>query len=153
MTDGKNPKLPDVRVACFCDQVIQGADNAMSIVRIVDRINADLLEPLPPPTGPDDRIPYQVTLFVVLDGVRAWSGSAVEVWTRSPRKPFEKKADIQLGAEGRASDTANIVLPTAIDLRHPGVFEVEFRLKGRRLARRRIELVVTLPSDRGAPAE
>ena len=144
-------KLPEVRMACFCDQVIQGADNAISIIRIIDRVTVEVARPPTPADTTNESIPYPVTLFAMLDGVRPWGGNSVEFWARSPRGSFEQKAEIQLGSDDRASDTANFILPTAIDLRRPGRIEVELRLAGKRLARRQLELVVTVP-DGSVPA-
>ena len=61
-------KLPEVRMACFCDQVIQGADNAISIIRIIDRVTVEVARPPTPADTTNESIPYPVTLFAMLDG-------------------------------------------------------------------------------------
>lgn len=147
---GKRPSLPEVRVACFCDQVIQGADDTMSVIRIIDRVTVDLSAPLPIADRSAEPIRHDVTFFAMIDGVRPWSGQAIEIWAKPPGKAFERRTIVPLGSEAETADTVNLILATGVDLRRPGRFVLEVRLAGRRLARRQLELAVMVAN---APAQ
>ena len=55
---------PFIKVACFCDNVIEGKDNVFSLIRIVDVINlhiqgADVPDEMPP-------IPYKLKMVIMI---------------------------------------------------------------------------------------
>ncbi len=55
---------PFIKVACFCDNVIEGKDNVFSLIRIVDVINlhaqgADVPDEMPP-------LPYRLKIVIIM---------------------------------------------------------------------------------------
>lgn len=53
---------PHVNVAVFCDSAVIGADNALSLIRIIDTVTATTTGPEPP----DEMPPFMVTTKLVV---------------------------------------------------------------------------------------
>lgn len=138
-------KLPIARVACFCDQVIQGNDRAISLIRIVDRVEIELREPIPESLEPDAGLPYPLTFFAMLDGMPPWIHHSVEMWIRVPKRRFEKFAEIPFEPEEEIPDTANLIFQLNLNLYRPGTYDVELRIQKRRIVTRQLMLKVTAP--------
>ena len=142
MAESRKRKLPTVRLACFCDQVIQGNDSVLTIVRIIDRVVIEFLIPEEVDVPKDLRIPYRVDMAIMLDEVTPWKGESVELWARRPGGRFERFAELPLAPrdDGSFGDSANLILKADLNARYAGLWEFELRLENRRVLKRALTL-------------
>lgn len=117
---------PFVTVACFCDQVIEGKDGVLSLIRVIDRLDTTAQGPAElSPEMP----PYPWKGFVVLSiksGIVSGRHTIKVVPVdpgRAPGNPIMLDAQLEGGNKG-----FNIILQTAYTFTKEGVywFEVYF---------------------------
>ncbi len=141
--------LPKTRVACFCDQVIQGSDGVMTIVRIIDRVELNLTQPLPPETANNSTsLSHSVTFFTLLDEVQDWFGHSFELWGRAPSAGFEKQGELLFSEAKFPMGSLSLTFRAELNLYYPGNYEFEVRVQNRSIVTRSLQLIV-LPPDIG----
>lgn len=149
----KKRTRPSVRLACFCENVLEEQDRVQSLIRIYDRTSVQFVQPIPTDLPDNADAPHRVIFFAILDGVTDWAGERVDFLIQ---KPFEKKASKQ-GEIVLDSDpmpqTANVKIPAIINALVPGVYIFELRLKGKRLVQRELTVMHGQEVEQPEPVE
>lgn len=73
---------PYVQVAAFCDQVIEGKDGVLSLIRLVDTLTHAEVGPQPPLEMPP--VPYKLKLVLTLKSGRARGRYEIRIVPRLP---------------------------------------------------------------------
>jgi hypothetical protein len=131
---------PWVTYAAFCERVLQEADGAVTLVRVVNRIVR--VEPLTPPEQPVVALPTVLALAISLKAGSALGTCRVTLQTVSPsgiRAP-EQAFDVLFESEDRG---VNLILwPILINTEPAGLTWVDLRADGELLSRVPLRVVV-----------
>ncbi len=113
-TDG-----PFVQAACFCDQVIEGKDGTLSLIRIIDTLWHNEAGPNPPTEMPT--FPFQVKLVLMLKSGKAEGRHEVKLVPELPTGETETAGVYPAHFEG-AEKGQNIIVQFAYAFKYEGLY-------------------------------
>jgi hypothetical protein len=114
-------------MATFCEKTMQEADNVLSILRVVDRLNVNAAGPDPPKDMPP--VPMGLTGVVILRRGDARGRYVVKVRAEDPSGLQRESVDVSVQLGGDPESGANIVIDFsqfALDLEGLWWFDVLF---------------------------
>ncbi len=113
-TDG-----PYVQAACFCEQVIEGKDGTLSLIRIVDILWHNEVGPNPPAQMPN--FPFQLKLVLMFKSGRAEGRSEVKIVPSLPNGETETAVVQTVHFEGDEKGQ-NLIVQFAYVFRYEGLY-------------------------------
>jgi hypothetical protein len=136
---------PYVNVATFCDTVLEGKDDVLSIIRIVDRLGVEATGP----EAPDELPPgiLQTNLVVGLKAGQARGRQTIQIVIEEPdgtRKPSPERA---INFSGGDNSGVNMIIPVAIPVTKAGLYWFDVEVNERLVTR--VPLLVDYTFTRG----
>lgn len=133
-------ELPIVRLACFCENVIQSTDGVLSLIRIYDRFLIDEADIASVSReDPDILGPLPVHFVIMLDRAKGWVGHEIIVWGGEEGGEPAELSRIPI-VQGTDNPGVNIIFQFGINARRVGRHRFELTLDGRTLLTRFLEL-------------
>ena len=123
---------PYLKTAVFCDQVIEGKDGVLSLVRAIDRLTITAGGPGAPEAMPEVRRPLKLVLMLVSG--RARGGQNLEVKIETPDGTIGPWWSSRILFEGEDRG-ANVVLEVEQEFRFEGLYWFHLLLEGNQLTR------------------
>lgn len=123
---------PFVTAATLCDQVIEGKDGVLSLIRLVDRWTITASGPEPPEEMPSQQL--NLTLVVSLKAGAARGSHTVKI---QPEAPSGLRQDaLELPVLFEAEDRGqNLIVNLDFTVKEPGLYWFDVLLGDRRLTR------------------
>ncbi len=140
------PSGPYVQTAAFCDQVIEGKDGVLSLIRVVDRLFSD------PGAGVGEGSPPPVHLLTAVVMLKSGSARGGHMLRIRPEAPSGLKLpEIQLSVLFEGEDRGvNVMVPLALPTGDAGLYWFDI-LVGDQLLTRMPLRVVHQAQARGMP--
>ena len=123
---------PYVKAAAFCESVIEGKDGVLSLIRIIDRLNATASGP----DTPDDMPPisHKLTAAIMLVSGRATGREDVTIEVEEPSGSRRELWSGSVHMEGNDRGQ-NLILSFDMKFRMEGLYWFDVRLGGQLLTR------------------
>jgi len=124
---------PFVSLATFCDSVIEGKDNVLSIIRVIDRIGVDAAGP----EAPDDLPPgiVRTTLVIGLKAGSARGRHTIQIVMEHPDGSQNPSPETAINFTGGASAGVNMILPVAFQATGAGLYWADIKVNKRLVTR------------------
>ena len=139
---------PFLAAAVFCDNILQGADGALSAIRIVDKVSV-AVPPNAPANTPSESTKLQVAISTLL---MFKSGSAkgeheVHLAIHSPSGKRASALKHKLVFGDRPNGGANLKIQLSLAIAEGGLYMVDVLLDGKRVTRMPLDISVTREED------
>lgn len=111
---------PFIKVACFCDNVIEGKDNVFSLIRIVDIINhhaqgADVPDEMPP-------FPYKLKMVIMIAPGMARGRHNLKIVPENPMGLRDSENAHKLTVHLEEGRAMNLIADYAFVFDHEGAY-------------------------------
>ena len=141
---------PFLAAAVFCDNILQGADGALSAIRIVDQVNAAISSNAPPDIPSESRkLPVAIWTLLMFKSGSAKGEHEIRLTVHSPsgkRTPgLKQKVVFSDGPSGGA----NLKLHLGLAIAECGQYIVDVLLDGKRITR--MPLVISVTREGSSP--
>ena len=123
---------PYLKAAVFCDEVIEGKDGVLSLIRVVDRLIITAAGHDAPPSMPPTR--HRLKLVLMLVSGRARGTQSIQVSVEAPSGKVSPLWETTALLEGEDRG-ANIVAVLDYEFAHEGVYWFYVKLEGEQLTR------------------
>lgn len=124
---------PYVAVAAFCDQVIQGNDGVLSLIRLIDTVQVQGQGPDAPTVLPGGVV--RTNLVIILRAGEARGAQTVRIALEYPdgssKSPHEMSVNFAPGPHGGV----NIVSPLAFEVASAGLYWADVSINDRLVTR------------------
>lgn len=142
---------PYVKAALLCEQVIEGKDNVLSLIRVVDRVIHTAVGPEAPPDMPTFQ--HRLKLVIMLVAGDALGRGEVRVDMRQPSGLLQRGSSLTIQMEG-SNKGNNIVLDSTFQFSQEGPhwFEVYFDDQTEPLTKTPLEVIYQRMQPPAAPS-
>ncbi len=123
---------PYLKAALFCDDVIEGKDGVLSLIRVIDRLTITATGPEAPGSMPP--VPKRLKLVLMLVSGRARGGHSVKLQIEPPDGKLSPLWETTVLLEGEDRG-ANIVAELDYEFKSEGVYWFYVILEGQQLTR------------------
>lgn len=124
---------PYVSVAAFCDQVIRGDDGALSLIRLIDSLDARATGPAVPNEIPPGLA--SPTLVVTLRAGQALGAQLMRIDLERPDGRAQRGGEVALNFPAGPSGGVNLVLPLQIEVHTAGLYWANVHINDRVVTR------------------
>lgn len=129
---------PYVHAALLCDQVIEGKDGVLSIIRVVDRFVISASGTAPPDEMPPSTISMNIVVMLKSGFYKGRGNLRVVPISPSGKELTELKAGVLLEGDDRG---VNVVLRVQMLMREEGLYWFDVRFEDQLLTRVPLRLV------------
>jgi hypothetical protein len=137
---------PYLTAALICERVLDEKDNVKSIIRIVDRVNHQVVGPDPPREMPPIK-GYRLTMLLQFKSGRARGAHALKLRLLKPSGESTQPPEQLVVFEGEDDRGVDVVANLLVDLEYAGVYWIEVLLNEVRVTKVPFR-VVYLPQKR-----
>jgi hypothetical protein len=131
---------PYVNVAVFCEKTLQESDGVLSLIRIVDTINVQAVGPSAPDHLPDEGIPLDTTLVIILKPGQAKGNQSLRVVMEHPSGERHDGPEMSIPFSGAGRTGVNVLLPVKMMLKDAGLYWADVFVNGRLVTRVPLEI-------------
>ena len=124
---------PYVNVATFCDQVVEGKDGVLTLVRVVDSLRIHSTGPEVPDVLPPTVA--QTTLVIMLHAGSAHGPQSVQIVLETPELDRRPGPEITVQFPGGPGTGANLIVPFGIPVERGGLYWADVVVNDRVVAR------------------
>ncbi len=122
---------PFLTMAVFCDTVIEGKDNVLSIIRLVDTANVTI----PPDTQQPIRVSINVTLASSFRAGGAKGTYTLKLEVETPTNKISVIGETPISFQGPAEQGANIISSLELQIQDEGVYWFNIYLEDKFMTR------------------
>ena len=137
---------PFLTAALICERVLDEKDNVKSVVRIVDRVNHQVVGPDPPMEMPPVR-GYRLAMLIQFKSGRARGAHNLKLRLLKPSGETARLAEQMVMFEGEDDRGVDVVANLVADFEYAGVYWIEVMLNDTHVTRVPLR-VVYLPQKR-----
>jgi len=135
---------PFLAAAVFCDNILTGADGALSAIRIVDRIDATVPSDAPPNVPSDSkRLPVAIRALLMFKSGSATGEHDVHLAIHSPSGEKTPGPKTTLMFTDAPTGGANLKLHLGLAIYESGLYIVDILLDGKRITRMPLSISVS----------
>lgn len=148
----KAKRGPFLAAAFFCESIIEGKDNALTPVHMIDQLQVTLGESTPPDVpSEENRVAVGVWSVICLKTGGSPGDYALQIVAESPSGKKEAVFEQKIALTEPAQGGANIKLHHNIVVKKGGLFWMHVSLDGRPLTS--MPLLITVVREKAVPPE
>jgi hypothetical protein len=144
---------PYLAAAIFCESVMEGADQALTAIRIVDQITLTIPKDAPPDIPSEQkRLPASICALVTFRRGDAKRKHVVRLVMNSPSGKRETVSDHRITLSDKAHGGANLRINMTFGISKGGLFWVDVILDGKLVTRMPLQITVVrsdMPPSKG----